>query len=103
MAPRRPLKKPEPTFFPQMTNSEICDCLSFLLIPSSMEDVSKPNAQIVQTIYAALLDALMGASFEMIEGPKATLMGMMEYKVGPAFVWTCYKRKKEDLSLKMRC
>jgi len=67
--------------YPLMLVSEIHFLLEALGIAVTMEELSKPHAQIVQMIYSALLDALMGAPLEMIEGPKGALMGMMEYKV----------------------
>jgi len=67
--------------FPMMTGPEIVDCLSALGITAQLDEVSKPTAQSAQMIYAALLDILMGAPMELLEQPKAALMGMMEYKV----------------------
>ena len=69
------------TAFPQMTNVEICDCLAALGINVQMEDIAKPTPNSAQMIFAALVDCLMGSPMEMAEGTKATLMGMMEYKV----------------------
>ncbi len=68
--------------FPMMTTNEVLDCLLALGITVQQEDVAKPSAQSAQMIYAALLDALMGAPMELLEQPKVALMGMMEYKVG---------------------
>ena len=68
--------------FPMMTTTEILECLGALGINVAQEDVAKPTAQSAQMIYAALLETLMGAPMELLEGPKAALMGMMEYKVG---------------------
>ncbi len=65
-----------------MTTNEILDCLLALGITVQQEDVTKPSPQSAQMIYAALLDALMAAPMELLEQPKAALMGMMEYKVG---------------------
>ena len=69
--------------FPMMTTSEVVDCLLALGITVHNDDVAKPSAQSAQMIYSALLDALVGAPMELLEQPKAALMGMMEYKVGP--------------------
>ena len=71
-----------PPQFPLMSTTEIVSILDALGIAVKAEDLGKPNAQTAQIVYAALLDALMGAPMEMLEGPKAALMGMMEYKVG---------------------
>ncbi|OCF43622.1 kinetochore protein Nuf2 [Kwoniella heveanensis CBS 569] len=66
--------------FPLMTAMEVMDCLHALGVNAQIEDLTKPNAATAQHVYAQLLDALMAAPMEAIEGPKATLLGMMEYK-----------------------
>ena len=66
-----------------MTTNEVLDCLLALGITVQQEDVTKPSPQSGQMIFAALLDALMGAPMDLMEQPRAALMGMMEYKVGP--------------------
>ena len=71
-----------PAQYPLMSLAEITSILDVLGITVSPEELSKPHAQVVQMIYTALLDALMGAPAEMIEGPKTALLGMMEHKVG---------------------
>lgn len=68
--------------YPIMPITDIGNTLEALGIPSTIEDLSKPTGPGVQMIYAALLDVLMSAPVEMIEGPKAMLMGGLEYKVG---------------------
>ena len=82
MSQARKLAPQDLAGFPMMTTTEILDCLLALGITVQQEDVTKPSAQSAQMIYAALLDALMGAPMELLEQPKAALMGMMEYKVG---------------------
>jgi kinetochore protein Nuf2 len=67
--------------FPMMTTAEVCDCLLALGITVNAEDITKPSAQSTQMIYAALLESLMAAPMELLERPKESLLGMMEYKV----------------------
>jgi kinetochore protein Nuf2 len=67
--------------FPLMKTEELVECLAALGITVQMDDIIKPTAQTAQMIYAALLDALTGASMEHLEAPKAALLGMIEYKV----------------------
>lgn len=67
--------------FPLLTAHDILECLAALDIPAQMEDLTKPTAQSTQSIYGSLLEVLMGASINSIEGPKQALLGMMEYKV----------------------
>ncbi|ORX41026.1 Nuf2 family-domain-containing protein [Kockovaella imperatae] len=79
---RRPItttKTPQ-TGFPVLTNVEIVNILAALDLHVQMDDVAKPTTQSAQMIFTALLDQLMGANVDMIEGPKGTLMSMMEYK-----------------------
>ncbi|CAD6564978.1 MAG: kinetochore-associated Ndc80 complex subunit nuf2 [Tremellales sp. Tagirdzhanova-0007] len=87
--------------FPMMTTNEILDCLLALGITVQQEDVTKPSAQSAQMIYAALLDALMGAPMELLEQPKAALMGMMEYKelYGDALHFTMFLHHCRELSV----
>ncbi|WVQ95615.1 hypothetical protein IAU59_002713 [Kwoniella sp. CBS 9459] len=66
--------------FPLLTAMEVMDCLHALGVNAQMEDLTKPTASTTQHVYAQLLDALMAAPMEAIEGPKAALLGMMEYK-----------------------
>ncbi|OWZ59789.1 hypothetical protein LQV05_000648 [Cryptococcus neoformans] len=66
--------------FPLLTAHDILECLAALDIPAQMEDLTKPTAQSTQSIYGSLLEVLMGASINSIEGPKQALLGMMEYK-----------------------
>ncbi|KAK8850499.1 hypothetical protein IAR55_004417 [Kwoniella newhampshirensis] len=66
--------------FPMITAVQILECLAALGIPAQMEDLTKPTAQTTQSIYASLLEVLMGAPMELLDGPKAALLGMMEYK-----------------------
>ncbi|ORY20756.1 Nuf2 family-domain-containing protein [Naematelia encephala] len=80
MSQARTKQAPDYPGFPMMTTSEILDCLSALGINVMPEDMTKPSANSVQMIYTALLDALMGAPMELLDGPRAALMGMMEYK-----------------------
>ena len=79
---RRPLAaKVNQPGFPILTNTEILQILFAMGINVQMDDIAKPTPQSAQIIFTALVDNLMGASMDMIEGPKVTLMGMMEYKV----------------------
>jgi hypothetical protein len=83
-------RRGQPSFkpgFPSMSVDELCDCLFALGISAHVEDLHKPNPQSAQAIYAGLLDALMSANVESMEQPKAALMGLMEYKVGPDLRW----------------
>ena len=68
--------------YPLMSVPEIAQIFNALGIAVQPEDLAKPSAAFVQTMYAALLDALMGAPMDMLENPKNSLLGMMEYKVG---------------------
>lgn len=67
--------------YPVMPVSDICDCLAALNVPVNPEDLHKPTPLSAQHIYAGLVNELMGVPLDMIEGPKQSLMGMMEYKV----------------------
>lgn len=67
--------------FPLMSFAEICDCLQALSIPIVQEDLQKPLPAQAQFIYSNLVQEIMGAHVEMIEGPKNALLGMIEYKV----------------------
>lgn len=92
-------RAPPPTelfAFPTMDSREILDCLYALGISVQPEDLAKPSAASAQLIFAELLEALMAINIgdAAVEGPKGTLMGMMEYKVGitvPRKTWplTC--------------
>lgn len=64
-----------------MPVADICDCLAALNVPVMPEDIQKPTALSAQHVYAGLVTELMGIPLEMLEGPKQSLMGMMEYKV----------------------
>lgn len=68
--------------FPQLTTTELCDCLLALGIQVHADDVAKPSAQTTQMIYARLVENMMGAPLELMEQPRLMVMGMMEYKVG---------------------
>ena len=63
-----------------MQVDEIYDCLAALNIPIQKEDIIKPTASHAQHIYAHLVSEIMGAPMDMIEQPKAALLGMMEYR-----------------------
>lgn len=69
------------TGFPLLSYVELAECLVALGISVSAEDISKPTPVVTQQIFLQLVDILMGAPMESMEGPKATLLGMMEYKV----------------------
>jgi kinetochore protein Nuf2 len=67
--------------YPIMTIVQLCECLTALNIPVMQDDLAKPSALAAQHIYAGLVSELMGIPLDMLEGPKQSLMGMMEYKV----------------------
>ena len=67
--------------FPVMPVADICDCLSALNVPVMPDDLHRPSPLAAQHIYAGLVSELMGIPLDMLEGPKQSLMGMMEYKV----------------------
>lgn len=69
------------TGFPLLSYIELHDCLLALGISVAVDDISKPSPQTTQVIYAQLVEILMGAPMDAMEGPKAALLGMMEYKV----------------------
>jgi len=50
-------------------------------ISVTAEDISKPSPQITQMIYGQLVDILMGIPLESMEGPRNSLLGMMEHRV----------------------
>jgi hypothetical protein len=89
--------------YPLMSVAEIHFLLEALGIAVTVEELSKPHAQIVQMIYSALLDSLMGAPMDMIEGPKGALMGMMEYKVGLKYERVRKGRLTGRSCIRMRC
>lgn len=64
-----------------MPIADICDCLAALNVPVMQEDLQRPTGLAAQHIYAGLVSELMGIPLDMLEGPKQSLMGMMEYKV----------------------
>ncbi|WVQ85925.1 hypothetical protein IAT38_008093 [Cryptococcus sp. DSM 104549] len=86
--------------FPVLAAIEILECLSALDIPVQMEDLTKPSAQSTQSIYASLLEVLMGVSMDMLEGPKSSLLGMMEYKdmYGDALQFTMFFKHCRELA-----
>lgn len=67
--------------FPLLSYKELAECLEALGISVNVDDISKPSPAITQQIFLQLVDILMGSPMESMEGPKATLLGMMEYKV----------------------
>lgn len=71
------------TGFPLLSVGELHDCLYALGVSVNPEDISKPTQQTTQMIYAQLVEILMGAPMDGMEGPKASILGMMEYKVCP--------------------
>ncbi|TYJ51731.1 hypothetical protein B9479_007683 [Cryptococcus floricola] len=66
--------------FPILRAEDILECLAALEIPATLEDITKPTAASSYGIYAYLLEVLMGATGDAIEGPKQALLGMIEYK-----------------------
>lgn len=72
------------TGFPLLSYGELHDCLLALGVSVAVDDISKPSTQTTQMIYAQLVEILMGAPMDGLEGPKQALLGMMEYKVGPS-------------------
>jgi len=50
-------------------------------ISVTAEDISKPSPQITQMIYGQLVDILMGIPLESMDGPRNSLLGMMEHRV----------------------
>lgn len=78
---RRPVQQELTAGFPLLSQIELHDCLLALGISVSTDDISKPSIQTTQMIYAQLVEILMGAPMDGMEGPKTTLLGMMEYKV----------------------
>ncbi|WVR08556.1 hypothetical protein IAU60_005611 [Kwoniella sp. DSM 27419] len=66
--------------FPLLSQVEILECLHALGAPAQIEDLQKPTPGTTQGIYAQLLETLMAAPPEAIDGPKAALLGMLEYK-----------------------
>jgi kinetochore protein Nuf2 len=81
MQGRQKQSKQELLGFPMMTTPEVLECLGALGINVHADDLQKPTPQSTQAIWAALLEALTGTPVEMFEGPKATLLGMMQYRV----------------------
>jgi kinetochore protein Nuf2 len=75
-----------------MPLNDICECLAALNIPVIQEDLARPTPLATQHIYAGLVSELMGVPLDMMEGPKQSLMGMMEFKVGHDFVRSRQKR-----------
>lgn len=69
------------TGFPLLSFPELHDCLLALGISVAVDDISKPSPQTTQVIYAQLVEILMGAPMDAMDGPKNALLGMMEYKV----------------------
>ena len=67
--------------FPVLSFVELRDCLLALGISVTTEDISKPSAQTTQMIYGQLVDILMGIPMESMEGPRNSLLGMMEHRV----------------------
>ncbi|WRT70674.1 uncharacterized protein IL334_007672 [Kwoniella shivajii] len=86
--------------FPMLGLPELMECLSALGIPAQMEDLAKPTPGSTQGIYSGLIEALMGAPMEAIEGPKKALLGMMEYKemYSDALQFTMFFRHCRDLA-----
>ncbi|KAL1410055.1 kinetochore-associated Ndc80 complex subunit nuf2 [Vanrija albida] len=68
------------TGFPMMTTTEVCDCLAALCITASPEDLTKPTAATTQAIWNGLLYSLMAIPVDQFEGPKQSLLGMMQYR-----------------------
>lgn len=68
--------------YPLLTVSQIGEIFNALNIPVETPDLNKPTAQTAFTVYASLLDVLMGAHQELVDNPRSALLGMMEYKVG---------------------
>lgn len=69
------------TGFPLLSFVEVRACLLALGMSVALEDISKPTPQTTQVIYAQLVEILMGAPMDAMDGPKNALLGMMEYKV----------------------
>ena len=67
--------------FPLLSFVELRDCLMALGISVTAEDISKPSPQITQMIYGQLVDILMGIPLESMDGPRNSLLGMMEHRV----------------------
>lgn len=71
-----------PMGFAMMHTEELLSCLIALKVAVTYDDLVKPTPHAVQSIWIQLLDVLTGSTRDMIEAPKHTLLGMMEYKVG---------------------
>ena len=67
--------------FPLLSFFELKDCLLALGISVTAEDISKPSPQTTMMIYGQLVDILMGIPLESLEGPRSSLLGMMEHRV----------------------
>lgn len=67
--------------FPLLSCQELLECLLALGMSVAVEDISKPSPQTTQVIFAQLVEILMGAPMDAMDGAKNALLGMMEYKV----------------------
>ncbi|KAK4686708.1 kinetochore protein Nuf2, partial [Tremellales sp. Uapishka_1] len=81
--------------------STLVQLLAALGIIVNLDDITKPTPASVQAIWAGLLDTLMGAPIDLLEQPKAALMGMMEYKelYSDALQFTMFFRHCSQLAL----
>lgn len=80
-APRKP-KEGHFTGYPMLSSPTLVECLLALGISSSIEDIEKPTAQTTISIWNSMINVFMGIQSDAYEGPKQTLLGMIEYKVG---------------------
>jgi len=70
--------------FPMMEVDEIIPLLNELNIKASPQDLYRPTAASVQSLWLQMLESLTGASPDMIENPRRALLGMLEYQVRKA-------------------
>jgi hypothetical protein len=75
--------------FPLLSFGELTDCLYALGVSITVDDISKPSPQTTQMIYGQLIDILMGIPLESMDGPRSSLLGMMEHRVR-RFVFSVY-------------
>lgn len=81
MAPSAKNDPEPPACFPACRNEELVEVLGSLGLVISIEDIAKPQAHVVQRIFATFLEALAGTTPYSLERPKHAALAQMEYRV----------------------